>query len=91
MQCIPDGHVGSGDLGELHGPGETLVTLGIVVLEADLELDGLEEVSLFIIGGVVQQLLDITTDSGCNYWGKHRVSDPMPANLGGVSDEAYRL
>lgn len=64
MQRIPDGHVGPGDLGELHGPGETLVTLGIVVLEADLELDGLEEVALFIIVGVVQQLLDITTDSG---------------------------
>lgn len=64
MQRIPDGHVGPRDLGEFHGPGETLVTLGIVVLEADLELDGLEEVALFVIVGVVQQLLDITTDSG---------------------------
>lgn len=63
---LPDGHAGSGDLGELHSPGETLVTLGIVVLEADLELDRFEEVAFFLIVGVVQQLLDITTDSGCN-------------------------
>lgn len=61
---LPDGHVGSWDLRELHGSGETLITLGIVVLEADLELDGLEEVALFLIVGVVQQLLDVTTDSG---------------------------
>lgn len=51
---IPDGHAGSGDLGELHGPGETLVTLGIVVLEADLELDSFEEVAFLLIGGVLQ-------------------------------------
>lgn len=63
---LPDGHAGSGDLGQLHGPGETLVTLGIVVLEADLELDGFEEVAFLLICGVFQQLLDITTDSGCN-------------------------
>lgn len=81
MQRIPDGHVGPGDLRELHGPGETLVTLGIVVLEADLELDGLEEVALFVIVGVVQQLLDITTDSG--YRHITPVSDPIPGNFRG--------
>jgi len=63
-----DGHVRPWDLWELHGSGETLITLGVVVLETDLKLDGLEEVAFFLIVGVVQQLLDITTDSGdCNF------------------------
>lgn len=41
-----DGHVGTGHRGQLDGARETLVTLRVIVLEADLELDGLEEVSL---------------------------------------------
>lgn len=41
-----DGHVGAGHGGQLDGARETLVTLRVIVLEADLELDGLEEVSL---------------------------------------------
>jgi len=36
----------SGDVGELDGTAETLVFCGIVVLEGDLELNSLEEVSL---------------------------------------------
>jgi len=36
-----DGHSRAGDLGKLDRAGETLITLGIVVLEADLEFDGL--------------------------------------------------
>ncbi len=43
---IPDGHSRAGNLGKADGSRETLVTLRIIVLEADLELDGLEEVSL---------------------------------------------
>jgi hypothetical protein len=39
-----DGHVGAWHRGQLDGARETLVTLGVIVLEADLELDGLEEV-----------------------------------------------
>jgi hypothetical protein len=34
-----DGHAWTRDLGELDGSRETLVTLGIIVLQADLELD----------------------------------------------------
>lgn len=41
-----DGHVGAGHGGQLDGARETLITLRVIVLEADLELDGLEEVSL---------------------------------------------
>jgi hypothetical protein len=48
-----DGHVGARDTGKLDGAGETLVTLGVVVLEADLELDGLEEVALLLLVGVL--------------------------------------
>lgn len=49
-----DGHVGTRDGGELHGSGETLITLGVIVLEADLELDGLEEVALLGLVGVLK-------------------------------------
>lgn len=61
---IPDRHVGSGHDGETDGSGETLVTLGIIVLEADLELDGLEEVSLLGLQGVFEEFLDVGTHSG---------------------------
>lgn len=36
-----DGHVRAGNSGQLDGARETLVTLGVIVLEADLELNGL--------------------------------------------------
>lgn len=61
---IPDGHVGAGDDRELDGARETLVTLGVIVLEADLELDGLEEVTLLGVERVVEQLADVGTHSG---------------------------
>ena len=38
--------VGPGDSRETEGSGETLVTLGVVVLKGDLALDGLGEVPL---------------------------------------------
>lgn len=63
---VPDGHVGAGNGGKLDGARETLVTLGVVVLQTDLKLDGLEEVSLLLILRVVEQLLDILAHSGCN-------------------------
>ena len=62
---IPDGHVGSGDNREADGSGETLVTGGIIVLEADLELDGLEEVPLLRLQGVLEEFLNVGTHSGC--------------------------
>lgn len=65
MYNIPDGHVGSGNDGEANGSGETLVTLGIIVLKADLKLDGLEEISLLRLQRVLEELLDVGTHSGC--------------------------
>ena len=62
---VPDAHSRTGDDGETDGSGETLVTLGIIVLEADLEFDGLEEVTLLGLKGVLKQLLDVGTHSGC--------------------------
>jgi hypothetical protein len=50
-----DGHVGARDAGELDGARETLV------LEADLELDGLEEVALLLLVGVLEELLAVLT------------------------------
>lgn len=63
---VPDGHSGTGNAGQLDGTRETLVTLGVIVLQTDLELDGLEEVPLLLIERVVQQLLDILAHSGCS-------------------------
>tara|TARA_R110002033_G_C3725183_1_gene223374 strand:+ start:130 stop:378 length:249 start_codon:yes stop_codon:yes gene_type:complete len=62
---VPDAHAWAGDDWETDGSGETLVTLRVIVLEADLELDGLEEVSLLGLEGVLKELLDVGTHSGC--------------------------
>lgn len=62
---IPDRHVGSRHDRELDGAGETLVTLRVIVLQADLELDGLEEVSLLCLQRVFEKFLDVGTHSGC--------------------------
>lgn len=50
------GHAGTGDDGQLDGSGETLVTLGVVVLQADLKLDRLEEVPLLGLIAVLEEL-----------------------------------
>jgi hypothetical protein len=49
-----DGHARARDSGQLDGAGETLVTLRVIVLEADLEFDGLEEVALLGVLGVIE-------------------------------------
>ena len=61
---IPDAHVWAGNDWETDGSGETLVTLGIIVLEADLELDSLEEVSLLGLERVLKKTLYVGTHSG---------------------------
>ena len=45
-------HAGAGDVGELDGTSETLVSLGIVVLKTDLEFDGLGELALLLLGSL---------------------------------------
>jgi hypothetical protein len=55
---------GPGDGGQLDGSAETLVTLRVIVLETDLELNGLDEVALLGLGGVLKELLDVRTDAG---------------------------
>ena len=41
-----DLELGARDVGEEEGAAETLVTLGIVVLQGDLKINGLDEVAL---------------------------------------------
>lgn len=41
---------------------ETLVPLGVVVLQADLELDGLDEVPLLSDGGAILVLLSLSLE-----------------------------
>lgn len=60
-----DGHVGARDAGQLDGARETLVTLRVIVLQADLKLDGLEEVTLLGLVGVLQELGDLRPDISC--------------------------
>jgi len=57
-------HAWSWDCWKLDGSRETLVTLRIVVLEANLELHSLQEVALLGSEGVLQEILDIGTDAG---------------------------
>ena len=47
----------------LDGAGETLVLLGIVVLEADLEVDGLDELARLGLLGGLEHLLDALVKS----------------------------
>lgn len=61
---VPNAHAGARDDRELDGSGETLVTLRVVILETDLKFDGLEEVSLLLLEGVVEKLLHIGAHSG---------------------------
>lgn len=51
---VPNGHARAGNLGELNSARETFISLGVVILEADLELDGLEKLSLLLVGGVFE-------------------------------------
>lgn len=46
-------HSGSGNVGQLDGTRETLVSLGVVVLQTDLQLDGFDEVSLLASVGTI--------------------------------------
>jgi hypothetical protein len=62
---IPDAHTRARDNGQTNSSGETLVTLRIIVLEADLKFDGFEEVSLLGLERVFEKLLDVGTHSGC--------------------------
>ena len=68
FKFIPDGHVRAGDRGQLDSAGETLVTLRIIVLQADLELDRLEEVTLLGLERVLQELVDLRPDISCRDW-----------------------
>ena len=60
----PDGHPGTGHSWKFDRAAEPLVSLGIIVLEADLEFDGLEEVSLLRFDGIFKELLDVRAHSG---------------------------
>jgi hypothetical protein len=50
-------HVGAGNIGELVRTSKTLITLGVVVLKTNLELDGLQEVSLLGLASL-EDILD---------------------------------
>jgi len=59
-----DAHVRAGNGGQLDSARETLVTLRVIVLEANLKLNSLEEISLLGFGGVFKEFLDVDADAG---------------------------
>jgi hypothetical protein len=59
-----DGHLWTRNIGQFDSARETLVTLGIIVLQANLQFDRLEEVALLGFVGVLQELLDVRADAG---------------------------
>ncbi len=59
-----DRHARAGYSRKFNSARETLVTLRVVVLQADLQLDGFEEVTLLGVLGVVEQLLHVLTNAG---------------------------
>jgi len=74
----PDGHVRARNTRQLDGTRETLVTLRVIVLETDLQLDRLEEVPLLGVVGVVEQLLHVRAHSGdCDF----RHIDSLPEDI----------
>ena len=79
---VPDAHVGAGNDRETDGSGETLVTLRIIVLKANLEFDGFEEVTLLGLERVLKELLDVGTHSGCGE--KLSVICSLQSEMGGV-------
>jgi hypothetical protein len=70
-----DGHVGTSNVGELDGTRETLITLGIVVLQTNLEFNGFSELTLLLLGSILN--LD------------NNVSDGRSANLAIKIKEMY--
>ena len=61
----PDRHPRPRHPRQLDSARETLVTLRVIVLEADLQLDRLEEVALLLVVRVVEELLYVLAHSGC--------------------------
>jgi hypothetical protein len=57
-----DSHTGTGNVGELDGTRETLITLGIVVLQTNLEFDGFSELT-GLLGGSSLDLVDDLSDA----------------------------
>ena len=66
MPCIPYAHARTRYTGKLDSSRETLVALRIIVLESNLQFDGLEEVSLLLVGRELEQRLHIRAHSGCS-------------------------
>ena len=67
MWDVPHGHAWPRHPRQLDSARETLVTLGIIVLQPNLQLDGLEEVPLLLVEGVIEKGLHVRAHSGC--WG----------------------
>lgn len=62
---IPQRHIRAGNRRQPDGARETLVTLGVIVLQANLKFDSFQEVALLGLIGVLQELRDLRPDISC--------------------------
>ena len=62
-----NGHVGTGNVGKLDGTRETLITLGIVVLQTDLEFNGFSELSLLLLGSILDLDNNVSDGRSTNF------------------------
>lgn len=60
---IPDAHSRTRNAREFDGSRETLITLRVIVLQSNLQLDGLEEVPLLCVVRIIEQLLHVRAHS----------------------------
>jgi len=67
-----DGELGAGDVAELDAAAETLVLHGIVVLESNLELDGLNELPLLLLGVLKESIDGLKQDIAGNFAAKRK-------------------
>jgi hypothetical protein len=60
-------HVRTGNVGELDGTRETLITLRIVVLQTDLEFNGFSELTLLLLGSILNLNNEFSDGSSANF------------------------
>jgi hypothetical protein len=59
-----NGHIWTGNIRKLDCSGETLVTLRVIVFQANLQFNRLKKVSLLGVAGVIEKFLDVRADAG---------------------------
>ena len=62
-----DGHTGTSDVGKLDGTRETLITLGIVVLQTNLEFNSLDKLTLLFLSTGLDGVHNVSDGRSTNF------------------------